>query len=185
MSAVKNVVAAIRQKNVVIGAHAESWMGSYLIQPFRSCLPAKWNNLNRYDGVAPKLVDHLPFISDDDHARTRNRHNLLAQQIASTALDQVEGSGFDFVRAVDGYVDCGVFFKRRQWNVEESGLMGGLLRRRDTYNSQPFFYASSDCRHGKRCCSSGTQPDNHPILQLCRGGISSSFLEPVYSRGIV
>jgi hypothetical protein len=66
------------------------------------CAKAKAVNLDRQWKTAQRL-NNLRAIGDDDHGIGSGGHDLLAQQRAATALDEIE-PGVQFVRPVDGDV---------------------------------------------------------------------------------
>lgn len=108
------------------------------------------------------------------------RHNLLAQQISSAALDQVEGFGFNLVRAVDGYVDCGVFFQGGQRNVEESGLMGRLLRLGIPIIRSPSFTRPPIAATASVAVVPEPDPMTIPSHSCVAADSAAASLEPVY-----
>ena len=65
---------------------------------------AEVDDLDREREARPETVGALGSVDDDDLACARLRHQLLAQQRAAAALDQVEGR-VDLVRTVDRDVD--------------------------------------------------------------------------------
>ena len=77
------------------------------------------------NGKRPR-VDPFGIVGDHDHAIRRRGHDLLPQQRAAAALDQVE-RGIDFVGAVDREVEPVDLVERGQRNPAALRRRRGLL----------------------------------------------------------
>ena len=82
-------------------------------------------------------VHQLAFIGNDDHAYCSTRHDLFAQQRATSTLDQRQART-DFIGAVNDKIEFWQRVERGEFDAEFAAKCRSPLRRRDTGNHKPF-----------------------------------------------
>ncbi len=83
------------------------------------------------------------------------------------SLDEIQGTGLDFVGPVNRDINLRVLVQRGKRNIQSSRLGGGALGRWDTCDAQSFLDAPPQGLYGKRRRRPGSQADDHSIADLC------------------
>ena len=118
---------------------------------------------------AAERLDQLGLVGDHDHARRGRRDDLLAQQRTAAALDQRK-CWIDLVGTVDGKVELGCLFQRRQRNRQLAAKRGGPFRRRhadDLHAGRNLFGQQADEFLGGGTC---TDAQAHTALDITECG---------------
>ncbi len=126
--AVKNVMTAIAPERLAIGRFSENRVCRQLFDSLRSGLPTERNHFHGNRPAHAKAVDHFGFVHDDQQPLAGVGQNLLPQERAAKAFDQVEISRVDFIRAVDGDIDLRVFVERSKRDFQRARLRRRSLR---------------------------------------------------------
>src|SRR5579862_463961 len=99
-----------------IGLHAKFGCRSKRSNFFLNYRASEVDDLDRHRKLS-ECGDYFSRVRDYHHFLRSGRDNLLTQQCAASAFDQVQ-FGIDFVRAIDGDVDIRMLIERSQWNTD-------------------------------------------------------------------
>src|ERR1051325_9521166 len=166
--AIENVVAAIGDEGVVLGGVAQYRVCPKLLELCCGRLPAELGHLDRHRGMVAELIDQLFLIDDDDQPVAGRSDDLLAQQRAAEALDQVQRATLDLVGAVDRQIDARVLGEGGERDVESTRLRGGPLGGRDADDLQPLRHPGAQTLDDKIRRRAGAEAEGLANKQIAR-----------------
>ena len=115
------------------------------------------------------MGDLLGGIGDHDHPVGGGRHDLLLQERAAPALDQVQ-LGVELVRAVDRDVEPLRLVERDHLDPLLAGERGGSGRGRHAADLQPLLaHPLAEALHQPRSGRARAEPHPHPVLDQVGG----------------
>ena len=165
-SAVQDVVPVIRNESpVVLNTESGAAPEGFDLQPHE--LPAEGRYFHGQRESAEAILE-FRFVGYDDFAAAGGGHKFLAQQRASSALDQIKG-GIDLVGAVDGQVDPGGQGEIRKRDSLAFRLNPGLFRRGYTVNPKALPNPLAQSSNSKMRRGSGPQTNDHPVVREVGG----------------
>ncbi len=134
------------------------------LERFARRLEPKGDDLDRDRRVLAQAIHELRAVDDDHQAPGRGGDDLLAQQGAAQALDQVEGAPLHLVGAVDREVDLAMLGEGGQRDPRSLCLRGRPLRGRNAGKAQALPVAGSERIDGEGRRRTGAEAHDHAVL---------------------
>jgi hypothetical protein len=130
-------------------------------------------------GKTAEDIDPFGIVGDHDHAIRRRRHDLLPQQRAAAALDQVE-RGIEFVGAIDGEIEPVDLVERGQGDLALLRLNASNLRGRYADHAQPTGNPLAQQFDKMLRGRTGAEPQLHAILHMLQRLRRSLSLQSIH-----
>src|SRR5262245_4393076 len=162
--AVENAVTAVSDERLARCGLAKPRGGTDRFQSCLRCFDAECDDLYRNRCTCTQSIHQLQRIYNDREAPARGGNNLLVQQRAAKALDEIERLAFHFIRTVDRKINLSMFAERSQRNVCIRRLSSRALRRRNANELQSLPVPPSKRLNCERRRRAGAEPDHHAIL---------------------
>src|SRR5690606_37390833 len=140
--------------------------------------PAERHDLDRQRRLLAEALNQLAVVHDDDELPGGGRHDLLPQQRAAQAFDQVE-PGIDLVGAIHREIQPRPLLERDERDAERRRALGGVPRRRHAGDilqcaiAQPLAEQFEEMPDGR----AGAEAEHHAVLDPIQRPLGRSPLE--------
>ena len=178
-AAVEDAVAAVGGEGLACRRQAQPRAGAETLEGRPGRFQPEGHDLDRNRCARTQPIYELLPVRDDREPPARGGDDLLAQQGAAKAFDQIERAAFHLVRPVDRQIELPMLGEGRERNARGCRLGCRALGGRNADELQALPVTLRERLDGKRRGRAGAEPDDHPVLHELHRGLGGCALERV------